>query len=134
MPATVQCVMACYRASLRLYPTDLRFAYGKEMESVFEKLLHAEWESRGVRGILTIGSRAIYELLVVAIPGQILSERIIAPGLSLLSSSGILLSLVAVMMHPPRILTVQERLMKRNELYKNTHCVHDGVRGVCKPV
>ncbi|HWE53449.1 MAG TPA: hypothetical protein VG273_26890 [Bryobacteraceae bacterium] len=105
------------------------------MEEVFEQLLFADWKRRGVRGIAATGGRAFYELLAVAIPERIFNERIIAPGLSVVISTGVLLSLVAVMMHPPRILTVQERLIRKNEQHKtSTHCVRDSVRGVCKPV
>jgi hypothetical protein len=85
---------------LWLYPPELRRAYGKDMANVFEQLLRREWMNRGARGVAVTGCRAIGELFTVAIPGQLTSEWMIAAGLSLVITSGILGLLVGIMMWP----------------------------------
>jgi hypothetical protein len=100
MPKTLQYLSVCYRALLWLYPSDLRDAYGKEMANVFEQLLWKEWTRRGARGVASAGCRAIGELFTVAIPRQLVSDRMIAAGLSLVITSGILALLVGMMMWP----------------------------------
>jgi hypothetical protein len=101
MPKTLQYVLSCYRALLWLYPPDLRQAYGNDMADVFKQLLWAEWTSRGMRGVASAGRRAIGEVFTIAIPGQFVSDWMIAAGLSLVVTSGVLASLVGVMMSRP---------------------------------
>jgi hypothetical protein len=98
MPKTLQYVLVCYRALLWLYPPGLRHACGRDMADVFNQILWAEWNSRGVRGVAAAGCRAIGEVFTIAIPGQLVSDWMIATGLSLAISSGVLASLVGVMM------------------------------------
>jgi hypothetical protein len=100
MPKTLQYVLNCYRALLWLYPAELRHAYGPEMTYVFEQVLRAEWSRRGVRGVAVSGCRAVGELFTVAIPGQLMSERMISAGLGLAINSAILALLVGLMMWP----------------------------------
>jgi hypothetical protein len=90
MPKTLQYILACYRVLLWLYPSDLRRTYGKEMTAVFEAVLRQEWMDHGVRGLVASGSRAITELLTVAIPGQLASEWMVIVGLSLAVNLGVI--------------------------------------------
>jgi hypothetical protein len=91
-------VLRCYRALLRVYPPDLRHAYGSDMADVFDQLLSAEWSRRGMRGVAAAGWRAIGEVFTIAIPSWLASDWMIAAGLSLLITSGVLASLVRVML------------------------------------
>jgi hypothetical protein len=100
MPKLLRCVLGCYRALLWLYPADLRRAYGTDMASVFEQVLRAEWKNRGAFGVAATGARAVGELFTVAVPGQLVSEWMIAAGLSLIITSGVLALLVGIMMWP----------------------------------
>ncbi len=100
MPPILQYVLRCYRALLWLYPADLRNAYGQDMANVFEQVIKAEWTKRGTRGVAVSGCRAIGEVFTVAIPGWLMSDRMIAAGLSLVITSGVLALLVAIMMWP----------------------------------
>jgi hypothetical protein len=70
------------------------------MSSVFDQLLWKEWRSRGARGVAATGCRAIGELFTVAIPGRLVNEWMIAAGLSLVITSGVLALLVGIMMWP----------------------------------
>jgi hypothetical protein len=90
----------CYRALLWLYPADLRNAYGRDMANVFDQLLRTEWQRRGTRGVTATGCRAIGEVFTVAIPERLMSDRMIAAGLSLVITSGVLALLVGIMMWP----------------------------------
>jgi hypothetical protein len=101
MPKTLQYFLSCYRALLWLYPRDLRHAYGNDMADVFKQLLWTEWTSRGMRGVAAAGRRAIGEVITVAIPSHLVSDWMIATGLSLVITSGVLASLVGVMMARP---------------------------------
>jgi hypothetical protein len=101
MPRTLEYVLSCYRVLLWLYPPDLRHAYGNDMAEVFKQLLWAEWRSRGMRGVAGAGRRAISEVFTIAIPGLIVSDWMITTGLSLVITSGVLASLVGVMMSRP---------------------------------
>lgn len=101
MPKTLQYVLSCYRALLWLYPRDLRHAYGNDMADVFKQLLWTEWTRRGMRGVVVAGRRAIGEVLTIAIPSQLASDWMIATGVSLVITSGVLASLVGVMMSRP---------------------------------
>jgi hypothetical protein len=98
MPKTLQYVLAGYRALLCLYPAEFRRAYGNDMADVFHQLLWREWTTRGIRGVAASGWRAIGEVFTVAIPGQLVSDWMIATGLSLLINSAVLALLVGVMM------------------------------------
>lgn len=98
MPAFLQFVVRCYRASLCLYPAELRSAYGRDMAEIFERLLVKEWNRSGPSGVLRVTLRAAGEVVTVAIPGHLLSERMFAVGLSLVINSGILAFLVGEMM------------------------------------
>jgi hypothetical protein len=89
--------VVCYRALLQLYPHDLRTVYGAEMADVFEQQLQAEWCARGPRGVLATGWCAAKELLTVALPGRVLSERMIAPCLSLMVTTVFFLCLTAML-------------------------------------
>jgi len=100
VPKILRCFSICYRALLLLYPAHLREAYGAEMASVFDQLLWTEWRSRGLRGVATTGCRAIGEVFTVAIPGQLMSDWMIAASLSLVITSGVLMLLVGIMMWP----------------------------------
>jgi hypothetical protein len=100
VPKILRYFSVCYRALLVLYPSHLREAYGGEMAKVFDQLLWTEWTSRGARGVAATGWRAIGELFTVAIPGHLMSEWMIAAGLSLVITSGVLALLVGVMMWP----------------------------------
>ena len=97
MPRGIPYLIAVYRALLWLYPQELRARYGCEMASVFEQQLHTAWMRCGTRGLLTIASYAIREIVTVAIPSQILSERIIAPGASLLIAAALFVGLTALL-------------------------------------
>jgi hypothetical protein len=101
MPKTLEYVVSCYRVLLWLYPPDLRQAYGNDMADVFKQLLWAEWTSRGIRGVAVAGRRAIGEVFTIAIPRQLVSDWMIATGVSLVITSGVLASLVGVMMSRP---------------------------------
>jgi hypothetical protein len=101
VPKILPYLLSCYRALLWLYPRELRQAYGNDMADVFNQILWAEWTSRGMRGIAAAGRRAIGEVFTIAIPGLIVSDWMIATGLSLVITSGVLASLVGVMMSRP---------------------------------
>jgi hypothetical protein len=101
MPLWLRYLAACYRASLRLYPADLRRAYGDEMSDVFNQVLQAEWNRRGTRGVTAAGFRAAVEFFRVAVPAHLVSDWMIAGSLSLAVTSGILASLVAMIMARP---------------------------------
>ena len=90
----------CYRALLWLYPAELRSVYGADMAYVFEQLLRTEWQRRGARGVTATGCRALSELFTVAIPERLMSDGMIAAGLSLVITSGVLALLVGIMMWP----------------------------------
>ena len=90
----------CYRVLLWLYPAELRSVYGADMAYVFEQLLRTEWQRRGARGVAVTGCRAVGELFTVAIPGRLMSDGMIAAGLSLVITSGVLALLVGIMMWP----------------------------------
>jgi hypothetical protein len=96
MPRALRYFLACYRALLWLYPRDLRAAYGGEMTDVLEQQLAAEWARSGARGLVAAGSCAIGELFTIAIPGQMLCTRMIAPVLSLLITSAMYATLLAI--------------------------------------
>jgi hypothetical protein len=98
MPNSPQFVLGCYRALLWLYPAELRRAYGTDMVDVFEQLLWSEWKRRGMRGVAAAGWHAIGEVFTVAIPSQLVSDWMIATGLSLVITSGVLGLLVGIMM------------------------------------
>lgn len=91
----------CYRASLWLYPAELRRAYGRDMVDAFERGLETEWRRRGQWGILRAGFRAAGELITVALPGHLTSDWVLTAGLALVINSGILGLLVGVMMKQP---------------------------------
>jgi hypothetical protein len=97
VPKTLQYVLTCYRALLWLYPRDFRVTYGYDMADVFQQQLCAEWTRRGMRGVLATGSYAIGEIFTIALPGQLLNERMIAPCLSLPITSAIFMTLLAFM-------------------------------------
>jgi hypothetical protein len=97
MPKPIFHLIAAYRAMLWLYPRELRGTYGSEMALVFEQQLRTEWARRGMRGVLAASSSAIREVVTIAIPGRLLSERIIAPGASLVITSALFMGLVAVL-------------------------------------
>jgi hypothetical protein len=90
MPTIIRYILWCYRASLRLYPSELRGAYGTEMADAFEEILNAEWTARGLRGVASAGWGAICELVTIAIPGRLASEGMILIGLSLAMNLGVL--------------------------------------------
>ena len=98
MPKTLGWVLRCYRALLLVYPPDLRHAYGNDMADVFDQILWAEWSRRGARGVAAAGWRAIGEVFTIAIPSRLASDGMIAAGLSLLITSGVLASLVRVIL------------------------------------
>jgi hypothetical protein len=100
MPIIIRYLSLCYRALLCLYPAELRSGYGAEMANVFEQLLRTEWQRRGARGVAATGCRAIGELFTVAIPGRLMSDAMIAAGLSLVITCGVLALLVGIMMWP----------------------------------
>ena len=100
MPKTLQFILSCYRALLWLYPAHLRDAYGQDMVHVFEQVLRTEFRKRGSRGVTATGCRAIGEVFTVAIPGWLMSDWMIAAGLSLVITSGVLALLVGIMMWP----------------------------------
>lgn len=87
----------CYRATLWLYPAQLRRAYGRDMADAFERGLDAEWKRRGQRGILRAGLRAAGEFFTVALPGHLMSDWLITAGLAIVINSGILGLLVGIM-------------------------------------
>jgi hypothetical protein len=100
MPKALQYLSVSYRALLWLYPSDLRDAYGQDMANIFEQQLWTEWTKRGTRGVAAAGCRAFCELFTVAIPRRLMSDRVIAAGLSLVITSGVLALLVGIMMWP----------------------------------
>ena len=100
MPTVIRYLSVCYRALLWLYPAELRGAYGTEMANVFEQVLRREWQRRGARGVAATGCRAVGELFTVAMPGRLMSDWVIAAGLSLVITSGVLALLVGIMMWP----------------------------------
>jgi hypothetical protein len=100
VPKTLQYLAASYQAMLWLYPSELRDAYGQDMANVFEQILKSEWTKRGPRGVATAACRAVGELFTVAIPMRLMSDRMIAAGLSLVITSGVLALLVGIMMWP----------------------------------
>jgi hypothetical protein len=85
-------ILAAYRALLWLYPAELRAVYGREMQDVFEQQLAEE-------GLLIAAWFALRELFTIALPARLLSERMIAPYLSLVITSVILVSLEALLHH-----------------------------------
>jgi hypothetical protein len=100
MPRYLNLLATWYRASLRLYPAELRRVYGEEISDLFRQLLAAEWRCRGLRGVAGTVYDAAGEFFRIAISAHLLSDRMIATSLSLLITSGILASLIAVMMAP----------------------------------
>ena len=56
-----------YRALLRAYPEELRREYGEDMARTFRDLRRRELESRGVRGLVLLWSRALPEFASTAI-------------------------------------------------------------------
>lgn len=97
MPRTLRCILHCYRASLWLYPPDLRRAYGRDMAAVYEQFLNAQWTSRGARGVASAVCRAIGELFTIALPRQFASEWMAVAGVTVLINSGFLALLVGVL-------------------------------------
>jgi hypothetical protein len=97
MPKILLLILACYRAHLRLYPSELRIAYGGEMQKVFEQQLCSEWDSRGLRGIVATGWDAFRDLFTIALPAQLLRDSMIASYLSLVITSAVLFFLVAML-------------------------------------
>jgi hypothetical protein len=71
------------------------------MADVFNRLLCAEWKSRVVRGVASAGWRVIGEVFTIAIPGQLVSDWVITISLLLMIASGVLGSIVGVMMSRP---------------------------------
>jgi hypothetical protein len=67
------------------------------MADVFEQLLWTEWTSRGTRGVFATAWCAIRELFTIALPGRLVSERMIAPCLSMVITSAVLVFLVAML-------------------------------------
>jgi hypothetical protein len=97
MPRAIPYLTSVYRALLWLYPRELRGPYGCEMTAVFEQQLQTAWTRSGIRGVLAISSWAIREVVTVAIPSQILSERMIAPSASLLITAALFVGLTALL-------------------------------------
>ena len=100
MPRALKCILACYSASLWLYPAELRRSYGREMADVFEQQLLAAWTREGLRGVRETCICAIEELITIALPARIWNERLIAPVLSLIITSAVFITLVAIMQDP----------------------------------
>jgi len=97
MPKMLLFILACYRVQLKLYPSELRVAYGGEMQKVFEQQLCSEWDARGVRGIVATGWEAFREFFTIALPCQLLRDSMIASYLSLVITSAVLFFLVAML-------------------------------------
>jgi hypothetical protein len=97
MPRSMQLVLFCYEALLALYPRELRQKYGPEIVEAFQQDLWTEWSARRARGVLSIVLCALREVFTVAMPGWFLSERTIASALSLLITTTVFVSMIAVM-------------------------------------
>jgi len=80
-----------YSGLLTLYPPDLRRRFGAEMEEVFEELLRAAAQS-GANSVAAVWSRALWELLAVALPQRLASETVMAGAISFLTASGLFLA------------------------------------------
>jgi hypothetical protein len=91
MSNVMRLCLVCYRASLWLYPLELRRSYGGEMIAAFAQMLAAESAAHGLRGIAASGCRAITEIFTVAIPGHIHSDWVITAILLLGTNLGVLL-------------------------------------------
>jgi VIT1/CCC1 family predicted Fe2+/Mn2+ transporter len=94
---------ACYRGLLRLYPSELRNAYGEEMAAVFQQLIRDEHRRSGSRGVALASMHALGELFTVALPLYLTSDWLIAASLSVVISLGVLGSLVGIMTAPSPI-------------------------------
>jgi hypothetical protein len=96
MPRIIRWFLVCYRALIHLYPHSLRRDYGGEMVDVLEQQLRAQWESRAIWALIETCLCAIGELTTIAIPSQLLSERLIAPCLSLVITSAMYVTLISI--------------------------------------
>ena len=103
MPRYIESLSFCYRLLLRLYPAELRGHYGDEMTAVFGQSLRDAYVRAGRRGATLACARAFGEFFTVALPRHLTSDWLIAVSLSLLITTGILGSLVGVMMARPPI-------------------------------
>ncbi|MCU1325368.1 MAG: hypothetical protein JWN34_738 [Bryobacterales bacterium] len=83
MPKLLHCLSRCYRATLWLYPPDLRREHGDEMAAAFSALLADQSAQRGWRGVIQAALCAGKEILTVAVPGQLASEWMAATTLLL---------------------------------------------------
>jgi hypothetical protein len=88
---------ACYRVTLRLYPSQLRTGYGDEMAADFQRLIHDAYRRRGGRAVARISVRAFGEFFTVALPGHLVSDWFIAASLSFVITSSVLGLLVGIM-------------------------------------
>lgn len=98
MRRSLACLSFCYRILLRLFPADLRTVYGDEMANIFGHLIRDEYQHRGSRGVARVSARAYGEFFTVALPRHLTSDWLISATLSLVITSGVLGSLVGVMM------------------------------------
>ncbi len=111
MPRYIESVSFCYRVLLRLYPMELRGRYGDEMTAVFGQSLRDAYVRSGRRGAALACARAFGEFFTVALPRHLTSDWLIAASLSLVITTGILGSLVGVMMARPPVWVSHNRVV-----------------------
>jgi hypothetical protein len=71
-----------YSGILVLYAADLRRDFGDEMTDVFAQELAEMWHSRRLFGALNVWRRALWEVMSIAVPTQIVNSAVIAPTIS----------------------------------------------------
>jgi hypothetical protein len=91
------CLTFCYRVIVRLYPAELRTAYGEEMTATFQQVIRDEYDRAGFRGLARASALAFGEFFTVALPGHLVSDWLIAASLSLVITPGLLGALVGIM-------------------------------------
>ncbi len=87
MEMAVQLSSRMYRWLSYLYPRELRGRFGVSMVEVFEDQLAEERQRRGISGIVSVWSTALWEVASVGMLARLNSTEMIAGTLSLLVSS-----------------------------------------------
>ena len=89
MPAILYISCLLYRWMLALYPPALRSRFASEMADVFEQQIWEAWQCRKYRGVAGVWSRALEELVLIALPARLNPALLRTCAISLLSTMAV---------------------------------------------
>jgi hypothetical protein len=97
--------------SLWLYPSPFRREFGAEMIAVFEDQLDG---SAGVKGAIPVCWYAMKEAATLALPMRATDPAVIAPALSLVATSAMMIPLVWALNNPKALNALARRAFGHN--------------------